>query len=152
MVGLPPLRRRTGPEPELSEISSVRRRGDRVGLERGAGVLADIPGQLQARSRGGVLTGEIWLMCCLVSSVRERSISPLEERLGRRRGALGDCFLSGVKPSQQSLRPSGPGSTSPRSSSEICLHFIVAETNSSKSYSYIEIFLRVLPKIYDIIN
>ena len=48
------------------------------------------------------------------SSLRERSLSPAEVRRGRRRGALGDCFMSGVRPSQQTLRPAGRVSPAPR--------------------------------------
>jgi len=39
-------------------------------------------------------------------SVQERSVSPFDRRHGRMRGALGDCFQTGIRPSQDMLHPS----------------------------------------------
>jgi len=42
------------------------------------------------------------------SDIRDRSISPLGSRgRGRGRGALGDCFMTGIRPSRNMLRPTG---------------------------------------------
>ena len=43
-------------------------------------------------------------------SYKERSISPADVRHGRFKGALGDCFQTGLRPSQESLNPTASGS------------------------------------------
>ena len=45
------------------------------------------------------------------SWAKERSISPADVRHGRFKGALGDCFQTGIRPSQELLHPSESGST-----------------------------------------
>jgi len=45
------------------------------------------------------------------SWTKERSISPADVRHGRFKGALGDCFQTGIRPSQELLQPSESGST-----------------------------------------
>ena len=39
-------------------------------------------------------------------TVQERSVSPADRRHGRIKGALGDCFQTGLRPSQDMLHPS----------------------------------------------
>ena len=43
-------------------------------------------------------------------SYKERSISPSDVRHGRFKGALGDCFRTGLRPSQDCLNPTTSGS------------------------------------------
>ena len=45
----------------------------------------------------------------LLVSFKERSISPVDVRHGRYRGALGDCFQTGLRPSQELLIPTASG-------------------------------------------
>merc|ERR1711971_311421 len=45
----------------------------------------------------------------VTSSFKERSISPADVRHGRFKGALGDCFQTGLRPSQESLNPTASG-------------------------------------------
>lgn len=45
----------------------------------------------------------------ILASYKERSISPADVRHGKFKGALGDCFQTGLRPSQDHLNPTGSG-------------------------------------------
>ena len=45
----------------------------------------------------------------VLASNKERSISPADVRHGKFKGALGDCFQTGLRPSQDHLNPTGSG-------------------------------------------
>jgi len=66
------------------------------------------PNQAKLRSRSAVRPSKE--RNPTVPSFKERSISPADVRHGRFRGALGDCFQTGLRPSQECLNPTASGS------------------------------------------